>query len=405
MDRRRILFVDDEPKILHGLRRMLHAMRREWDMSFVQSGQEALATLERNPFDVIVADIRMPGMDGSQLLMEVEERHPKMVRIILSGQADDGAVLRAVRHAHQYLSKPCDTETLRSTMARACALNDLLENETLRQLTSQMKALPSLPSLYYTIEQELESPDPSPRKVAEVVSQDIGMSAKVLQLVNSAFFGVRRQVATPEQAAILLGLETIKNLVLSVHAFSQFDQANVEGLSLRVLWDHSMTVGAYARQLAKAEDVDPKSVDYAFTGGLLHDAGKVVLAANLPEEYASARTLANEQKLPLHEAEHETFGACHAEVGCYLMGLWGLPNPIMEALAFHHSPTKHIARDFDTVTAVHVANILEHEAPPAREEGTVSELDHTYLAELGLAERLPIWDRICQGGHQGGDGL
>jgi len=402
MMKRRILFVDDEPKILHGLRRMLHAMRRQWDMAFAEGGQEALDILDREPFDAIITDVRMPGIDGSQLLREVTERHPQTVRIVLSGQAEDETVLQSVRHVHQYLSKPCDTEMLRSTIARACALSDLLENDTLKRLVSQMETLPSLPSLCRTIEQELRSPEASTRKIAEIISQDIGMSAKVLQLVNSAFFGIRRHVATPGHAAVLLGLETIRNLVLSVHVFAQFDQADLGGLSLKVLWDHSMNVGMYARQLARSQNMDPGTVDHAFTGGLLHDAGKLVLAANLTEEYASVLARTSRKGIALHEAEREVFGSTHAEVGCYLMGLWGLPDPIVEALAFHHCPSRHGEEGFTPVTAVHVANILEHEMYSAESIQASSEVDDAYLIHLGLSRQQTEWRVRCREIAKGG---
>ena len=403
MIKRRILFVDDESMILDGLRRMLHPMRCEWNISFAQSGHEALDILAGESFDVIITDVRMPGIDGSQLLREVTERHPQMVRIVLSGQAEDETVLQSVRHVHQYLSKPCDTEMLRSTIVRACALSDLLEDETLKRLISQMETLPSLPSLCRTIEQELRSPEASTRKIAEIISQDIGMSAKVLQLVNSAFFGIRQPVATPGQAAVLLGLETIRNLVLSVHLFAQFGQADLGGLSLEVLWNHSMNAGMYARQLAMSENMDSETVDHAFTGGLLHDAGKLVLAANLAEEYASVLTRASRTGIALYEAEREVFGSTHAEVGCYLMGLWGLPDPIVEALAFHHCPSRHGEEGFTPVTAVHVADILEHEMYSAESIQASREVDDAYLTHLGLSERQTEWRARCREIAEGED--
>ena len=396
MIKRKILFVDDEPRILDGLRRMLRSMRQEWEMSFAQSGQEALDILDREPFGVIVADIRMPGMTGAQLLMKVAERYPKMVRIVLSGQADEETVLEAVKQVHQYLSKPCDAETLKSKIARACALSDVLENDALKGVISQIGTLPSLPSLYQKIEQELQSPDASAKNAGDIVAQDIAMSAKMLQLVNSAFFGIRQHVSSPLQAVILLGLETVKNLVLSVQVFAQFDQPALKSLSLQELWSHSMTVGAYAKRLATNEDAGRQAIDYAFIGGLLHDVGKLVLAASLPEEYTSAHTLADTENIALHEAERSTFGTTHAEVGCYLMGLWGLPNPIVEALAFHHRPGTYMANGFDTLTAVHIANALLHERHHTKTLKAVSEIDRTYLAGLGLAEQLPIWRDICQ---------
>ena len=184
---KRILFVDDEPNLLEGLGRMLRPLRHTWGIDFARNGPEALDLLARTPFNVIVSDMRMPGMDGAQLLAEVRDRHPTIVRIVLSGQCDREALLRSVRVAHQCLTKPCDVETLRSTVTRACALRDLLENDKLQRLVSRLKSVPSLPDLYHQVMEELESPEPSIQKVGQIIAQDAGMTAKTLQTVNSAF--------------------------------------------------------------------------------------------------------------------------------------------------------------------------------------------------------------------------
>ena len=335
--------------------------------------------------------------------MEVATRHPETVRVVLSGQSDDEMVLRAVRHVHQYLSKPCEMETLKSTIARACALSDLLEDHALKQLVSQLRTLPSLPDLYREIEQELQSPNASAKSVAEIVSKDLGMSAKILQLVNSAFFGVRQHVSSPSQAVILLGLETIKNLVLSVQVFAQFDGAGPERLPLEALWAHSMKVGACARQLARVEEMESRSADYAFISGLLHDVGKLVLAANLPEQYDGVLARTHTGEIALHEAERDVFGATHAEIGSYLMGLWGLSDAVVEALAFHHAPMKHGGEGFTPTTAVYAANLLVHGAFPPGDIQVAGTMDDEYLAQLGMTERLSAWRANCREVLAGGE--
>ena len=383
---------------------MLHSMRREWEMSFAEGGQEALDFLSSSrsnpenrgePFDVLVTDLRMPGMDGVELLKEVRKQHPKIVRIGLSGSADREAIIGAVGLTHQYLAKPCDAETLKSTLTRACARSDLLKDDRLKQLISQMGSLPSLPSLYHEMLEEVQSPNATINTVGQIISQDIGMSAKVLQLVNSVFFGPRQPISNPIRAVDFLGLETIKILVLSVHMFSQFHQTTLGGLSLTTLWDHSVAVGGIAKRIAEVEGAKQKLADDAFMAGLLHDTGKLVLVENLPEEYGAALTLTSEEGLGLLEAENEIFGATHAEVGAYLLGLWGLSDPIISATTFHHNPMKCLDNNFNTLTAVHVANLLEHEASSTEAADAIPTIDYAYLAELGLTERLPVWQKIC----------
>jgi putative nucleotidyltransferase with HDIG domain len=388
---KRILFVDDDANVLEGLRRMLHPFRAEWQMAFARSGPEALEKLDAESFHVVVTDMRMPGMDGAQLLAEVKRRHPQTVRIVLSGHSDKEMILRSVGPAHQYLAKPCDADTLRTLLARACALRELLANESLKRLVTRMSALPSLPNLYAEIVAELQSPTASIQKVGQIISKDVGMTAKILQLVNSAFFGLRRHVSHPAVAAGLLGLETIKSLVLSVHVFSRFEQAKVQGFNLTSVWNHSLATGTLAKEIAGSAGLENKLGDHAMMAGLLHDAGKLVLATGAPEPYQEAVSLARGTGTPLWRLEREVLGTTHAEVGAYLMGLWGLPDPIVEAIAYHHTPSTCLAKDFGPLTAVHVASALEHEAHPADNHEGSHEISAEYLTGIRLADRLEDW--------------
>lgn len=390
--KRRILFVDDEPNVLQGFQRMLRPMRNDWEMEFASGGEEALQKMERAPFDVIVSDMRMPGMNGAQLLKEVARRYPDTVRIVLSGHSDREYILQLVTTTHQYLAKPCDAETIKDTVNRACALRDLLTSKELSMLVSQIKSLPSLPSLYTRIIEILQSDDPSLQKIGQIVSEDIAMSAKVLQLVNSSFFGIARRISNPVQAVMFLGLETVKALVLSVHIFAKWDSSRVKGFDIERLWHHSMTVGAVAKRLAETEHLSARDVDSAFTAGLLHDVGKLILAASLPDPYQRVLAESKAQNIPLWQAEERTFGTSHAEVGAYLLGLWGLPTSIVEAVAWHHRPAESPARTFCPLTTVHIANALWC----ANEPGCVADLDTAFIESMGLAERIPFWQTIYQ---------
>jgi HD-like signal output (HDOD) protein len=394
--KKRILFVDDEPNVLSGLQRMLRPMRDEWDMSFAQSGSEALELLAKDPFDVVVSDMRMPGMDGAQLLTEVMRTYPQIVRIVLSGHSERETVLRSVTPTHQYLAKPCDADQLKTVIARASALRSLLDNISLRQLVSRMSTIPSLPQTYVQIVEELESPDVSLQKVGQIISTDVGMTAKVLQLVNSAFFGLRRHVSNPSQAATLLGIDTLKALVLSVHIFSVLKDAQVDGFSLDTLWNHSVATGALAKHIAGSQDSRVEVRDHALMAGLVHDAGKLILAANLPERFREAVALARDEGIELWQAEQRVLGNTHAEVGAYLLGLWGLPDQIVEAVAFHHNPRQSFGNAFAPLTAVHVADALEHDTHGALRGPNASRLDNDYLTQIGLADQLPAWHEMSQ---------
>jgi HD-like signal output (HDOD) protein/CheY-like chemotaxis protein len=387
-----LLFVDDEPRVLQGLERQLRGLRDEWDMHFAQSGAKALEFMAMQPVDVIISDMLMPGMDGAQLLSEVVKRHPQTTRIVLSGHADRESVLRLVGPAHQYLSKPCDAEELRAAISRAAALSALLSNDRLKRLTAEIKTLPSLPMLHQRLTSEFRKDEPSLERVGEIVSQDIGMTTKILQLVNSAFFGLSQSISNPTEAVAYLGLTTIRSMVLSLQVFSQFDQRKIKGFSIEALAQHGWRTGIFARRIAQIEHSELKVGDQCFLAGLLHDVGRLILASNLPEGYERAWQVAQEPGKSLLETESAEFGATHAEVGAYLLGLWGLPNPVVEAVAFHHRPNDCPHSGFAPVIAVHVANRLAHE----KDGDYASEgANAVALANAPLASRVVDWKRGC----------
>lgn len=384
-----ILFVDDEPNILDGLQRMLRSMRRDWQMTFAGSGHEALDLLKEKPIDVIVSDMKMPGIDGARLLGEVREHYPQIIRIILSGYSEKDMIMKSVGTTHQYLSKPCDPELLKSTVKRVCALRDLLTDEHLRRLVSQMPNIPSLPTLYSELLEELNSAEPSTRKVGKIVKKDIGMTVKILQIVNSAFFGLQRRVSDSNEAVEFLGLDTISSLTLGLGIISQLEERGAPAELLEKLWQHSLVVGAWAGRIAQRES--PAAAIDAFTAGLLHDIGEVVLAVNLPDEFMAAQRLVGEEKISASAAERRIFDTTHAEVGAYLLGLWGLPTPVVEAVAYHHDPRGGLTDSFTALTAVHIANALQHSIYPTAADQPQPRFDEEYLADLGLTEKIGGW--------------
>lgn len=390
--KKNILFVDDEPNVLQGLKRMLRNMRKEWNMAYANSGQEALSIMEQETFDVIVSDMRMPGMDGAQLLTEVMKRYPNTVRIVLSGQSEKEAIFRAIGKTHQYLAKPCNADVLRQTVSRACALRDLLSNDSLKSLASEMEQMPSMPEIYIELVEELKSDNPSLPFISRLISQDVAMTAKILQLVNSAFFGIRRRITTVDMAVNYLGLENVSSLVLAANIFSQFQKAKrIKGFSMESLWGHSGQVGRYAQTIMKEENQDKSDIDDALTAGLLHDCGRLILVSNRATEYEATLKKSADENIPLIDAERDTFGATHAEIGAYLLGVWGLPDTIVEAVAFHHTPSMCPSVIPTPLTAVHVANVITNAETNEHRGG---QLDMAYLNEINVANRLEHWKSV-----------
>ncbi|MFP4580759.1 MAG: HDOD domain-containing protein [Candidatus Sumerlaeia bacterium] len=389
--KKRILFVDDEERVLEAIRRMMRPMRKEWDVEAVNSGKKALEILENEKFDVIVSDIKMPGMDGAQLLDLVRRKYPGIARVVLSGHADKEVIIKLVGTVHQYLSKPCNGEALKNVVARACQMSNLMASERMRNVVSQIDSLPSLPQLHIQLIEELKQSEPDMGKIEKIVSQDIGMSSKILQLVNSTFFGLAHHISSPGHAVSMLGLDTIRAMVYSIHIFSQFDKAALDGFPMEALWEHSTAVGTWSRRVGILAGANAKLIDASFIAGLLHDIGILVVASQMPGEYREVMKLAQDPDYDLVDAEREITGASHAEVGAYLIGIWGLPAAIVEATLFHHEPQNSHGEGFQALTAVHMANGFFNEQGDWLGPGLSTGLDRIYLAKLGLEDQIENW--------------
>ncbi|HEX4608983.1 MAG TPA: response regulator [Urbifossiella sp.] len=393
---RRVLFVDDEPNVLNGLRRCLRPFRGEWDMAFAQGGAEALAALAAAPADVVVTDMRMPGMDGDALLARVRADYPHAVRMVLTGQCTREAVLRLVPLAHGVFTKPCDPAELTAAIRRACSLRDLLRSPDLLALVGKLGGLPTPPALYTRILAELERPDGSLTEVGRVVAEDVGLSAKVMQVANSSLLGLRRPAATPAQAVQAIGMETTKALALMSEVLSRYDAAALRPFSIDDLWDHSRAVAGLAWRIARAE-LSPAAAAEARLAGLLHDIGRLALASQLPEAYKAVLGRTAADGAGVCAAERAVLGATHAEVGAYLLGLWGLPGPVVEAVARHHDPAGGVAGGIGPLAAVTAAEAI---LAPAEGGLTYDEC----LGRLGLGDRAGRWAGFrAAAGPDGGD--
>ncbi len=395
--KRALLFVDDEPNVILGLKRMLRVMRDKWDVHFAASGAEALQVLTKVHIDVVVSDMRMPEMDGASLLEEVMRCYPHIARIILSGYSDQKMILRSTKVAHRFLVKPCDLETLKNMVERACFVNNLLVNDKLVELVRGIDFLPSLPILYHKLINEMYDPDTSLKRVGDIIAQDVAMSAKILQVVNSAFFGLPQKVTSPHLAVSLLGLDVIKGLVLYVQVFAALENdTTAEGLSLEDLWQHSLQVSALAEEIVLGEvDNDKILRGDALIVGLLHDIGKLLLL-KIPGHHARIEKYMREKKCSYCGAEYELTGSSHAEVGAYLLGLWGIPDHIVEAVALHHFPSRLPDNTFTALTAVHIANALLHKEDCTNTTEAIPGLDIKYLARVNLKSNLAAWLELCE---------
>jgi putative nucleotidyltransferase with HDIG domain len=391
MKKQLLVAEDGERTVVDALQHLFRPLRQQWEIRSAHSGGRALEIMSTQQIDVIVTDMHLPDMSGVQLLAEVLTLHPYTTRIILADPSDQNLIVSAADVTHQSLPKPCDILTLRATILRAVELRALLTEENLKNLISQMGALPSLPALYYEVVRETRSPDASVHSVGRIIAQDPGMTAKVLQLANSAFFGLPRTVSSPIEAVSYVGLDRIQQLVMSVHAFSRFECATSRYFSIDALWKHSIATALQAKRIAETEQADKRLVEECFTAGLLHDIGKLMLASRLPLRYGDVLMWAQIKRIPAWEAEREILCATHAAIGAYLLGLWGLPDGVVEAIAYHHTPTDCPGDGFSALTALHVADIMESDTEGEYPEIPKPEINLEYLSALGLQERAVSW--------------
>ncbi|MEM7261398.1 MAG: response regulator [Planctomycetota bacterium] len=389
-EKSRILFVDDDQAILDGLRRMLRSLRARWDLRFACGGRAGLEALDRDPPDVLVTDMRMPEIDGTALLTHAQEHHPQVVRIILSGHTELESALRTLPVAHRFLTKPCDPAELESAIDRACCLNATLEATRVRRFVRSLGSIPGAPEVYRQVIDELGEKDPRVRNLARIVEQDMGLCARILQLVNSAYFSLPRQITSIEAAIAYLGTSMMKNLVLSFEAHRWLDTRPLpRSFSPHAIQRRSLLTAKVSGRLLP----DKQRQEEAFTASMLIDVGQLLLATVIGDEYETVVTRSAQEKTPLHQLETEALGVNHAEVGAYLFGLWGLPYSIVEAVAYHHTPSATPGEEFDVLGAVHVADcIVRGRAGQSNDDE--AELDTAYLERVGLSE--PLSDLIAR---------
>ena len=379
----RIVFVDDEVYVLQAMQRAMHGMRQEWNMEFLPSGAAALDSLAKTPAEVIVSDMRMPGMDGWQLLAEVKKLHPQTVRLVLSGHADPGAIMRSVGTAHQYIAKPCDSATLKSAIVQSQTLKNLLSSDVLALLVGDVGLLPSFPKAYQDISSCLQSPNASLTDAARIIGRDVAMTANIMKLVNSAFFGARQTISSIDRAVAYLGLETLGSLVLGHSLFRSQGSSATDNSSLEGLWRHCLRTATTARAIAQFERLPRARAEEAFLAGMLHDVGRVVFATR-------SATTAGGLETPDQDMNAQA-EAHHAVVGAYLLGLWGFPSQIVEAVALHHTPSRRSDTGFGVTVLVHVADRLAHRCGAHLTSTEELGLEPGLLEELGLAGHLPQW--------------
>lgn len=389
----RVLYFDEADAGVAEFVETLGAARK-WEITHATSRAEAAAIASKQPVDVAVIAGSLADIDSIDLAGEIGRFHPKLTVFILSGETDNKAARACSSGRYQWMDKPCDPVALISSIERMASLVSWLTNNTTLELVSDIHCLPAIPSNYQGVIRIIHSPTASIQEIGDAINRDMGMTSRVLQVANSAYYGYSKKITSPTEAILFLGVETVKSLIHYSHLLNNFPQLSSADVLFDRVWKHSMGVAAVARKITLLETRNETLAEEAFTAGLLHDIGKLVLMSMRAQEYREVIRQAAARKGAPHMIERLKLGTTHAEAGAYLLSLWGIPYSILEAVAWHHYPDEAMDRKFSPLTAVHVANVFERVRQDPENARYAPQLDYRYLAEVGVTERIEEW-RKC----------
>jgi HD-like signal output (HDOD) protein len=384
MNKLKIVFVDDDRLVLQSLQRVARSRKLNVELVQATSASQAESIIAVNHCDVVVTDIRLPDMGGTDFLARVQQRWPRILRILLTNDAEGSAITGRLLASHQTLAKPATPEFLLEAIQSASRLRFLLMNERLREVAHRMEYFPVVPRVYMELNKELRKENYSIQSLSRIISQDMGLTTAILKVVNTPYFGLSRHVDDPQQAVTILGGSIIRGLVLSEGVFKPQDQDMYPGFDTERLWSHCLETARCCRAVIRSEGMTGRMVEDAFLSGLLHDVGKIVLAEGCPEEYVGVIMQSQTRNVPLVDIETSILGVTHAQVGAYLLGLWGFSEPALVAIAQHHG----LLRDCQPTllsAVIHVVDVALH---------------NRYIVSSGYAQHALDAELLAVGGGQ-----
>jgi HD-like signal output (HDOD) protein/CheY-like chemotaxis protein len=398
MSKKSILFVDDNENVINGIQRQLRSFRQQWQLFFANSGQQALDLMSKQTIDLVITDMMMPRMDGAELLKEINRLYPNTVRMILSGYADESALKTAMEVAHQYLSKPCSAEVLREVISQVFKIQSCISNPSLVAGIGDLHQLPSLPKIYHELNKAMKDENVTVNELADIFSRDMVLSAKLLHLINSPYFGMNRVISNITEAINLIGVKKLNNLVLSAHVKTAFPVTNPQLAGyFEYIWEDAGRVSELAKQIAIAENQFDDRPDQAFLGGLLHNMGLLIFLSKNEDKLRSLLTEVKTSKKSISELEKTIFGYTRSEAAAYVLSLWKIPPRIIEAILLQNAPNESDYEGVNALTAVHAAAcLLSPENPTEYQKLFKMELDTAYLQRLGLLEKVPVWQTLAE---------
>jgi putative nucleotidyltransferase with HDIG domain len=388
--KKNILLLDEDAQVLKALKRSLRKLKDQYNVFYAQSAKEALAQLDQDVIDVLITEVRLINSDSELFLRSFIKRHPSAARIVLTGYTAIDAIFKFAGLAHQLLAKPWSDQMLIETIQRADLISRMLSDNRLKQTLNLIENFPSIPSVYMELTEKLKNSEVSIEEIGAVIIRDPSLTIKLLQIVNSPYYGLPMPVTDPQKAVNLLGLDIVKGFALSSGIFKQYEKTSITGLHIDNLWQHSLKSANIVRQIAKQEHLGKTIEEASFIASLLHDVGKIIIASNLPNEHKEICNREASDGLPGWQAEQTVLGVSHSEIGAYLLGLWGLPLTIVKAVQEHHRPNVDEHTQIDQTVLVHVANAIE-KASVTPSKDPVADLNAEVISRLHLGESIAKW--------------
>ncbi len=334
MKKHQVIFVETQGRILEGLRTKLASAHPEWRILLSVDSAAALELILQRSVSIVLANFGDDRCGCEDFFRTIKNNTPEVIRMGLLHDIHKEALANSLEYAHECIAAHCDPKQFEAVISRGLSVWERTrKNPRLAALISDLHTLPTTPALYFDIRDELESPNGTAQSVAQIIARDPAIAAKLLKVANSGFYAMPRTISDLYETINLLGMDMVLAIVLSAHLY---DQLPLPGLNLDVLWVHSIAVATLAKKIALEEGGDRAMASTCGIAGLLHDLGTLMFLANVPQSYYSMVRRSGGDERVLLEMELEQFGVGHPELGAHILSLWGLPEDVVQAVAYHH---------------------------------------------------------------------
>ena len=389
----KILFVDDEKKVLSSLKRLFYNKKEEWEMDFVLGGRDALKQVREIEYDIVISDMHMPNIDGAYLLEQVQAISPYTLRFILSGYTDIDLVKKTLKATHKFFHKPCPKDKLEKIINRVVFLRKLLPDKSLREKINQIGVLPCNPLIYAMLVEALSKSDL--KRFQDTLYYDVCMFLNLFKIIMNSFFVEAKGIYSFFKLLHNIDLSILKTVFLSQEIFLDYSDFTFKDFSINEIWRHSRVVAYLSKTIAENLYKDKKFIEDCFIAGLLHDVGVFLMLLIFKERYLNFLKN-NFYKSDFEKKEIDEFKCSHALLGAYLAGIWGANVNIVEAIAFHANPSLIKKKKLSPLSIVHFAGVFAFKNLNSLAGNSDINLDFGHYENMVSYATLKMWKNICE---------